>query len=585
MVYPFFSPPRKSRRDRALSITGNWDQRRISRRDFLAMSGMSAAALALGTRDLWLPRSSLAQTAGSSSPFKLGVASGDPWPNSVVLWTRLTPGDPLNGGGTPSSTTVGWEVAADTNFTTIVRSGTATADPKFAHSVHVEVDGLEPAKRYYYRFKNGAYISPTGRTKTAWAASNSQAPSSMRFALASCQHWESGYYTAYGHMANQDLDLVVHVGDYIYEGAPSSGTVLRKHSAVADPSWGCNTLADYRNRHAQYKTDRHLQAAHAAHPWVVVWDDHEVENDYVGTNSWYRQSDFANRRAAAYQAYYEHMPLRRSSVILDTQGKVANIDLYRQISYGNLAQFCVLDTRQFRSYWACPNQGTLIEASCKERTADPVMTNNKPSRRHTYLGGKFMGSYTESSPWLKDSQEIWLKGKLSSPGPTWNVLAQQVIMFKYDHRDWSGNYYSESWDSYSATRDRLLKHIIEKKVRNPIVLSGDMHSSWASNLESNFHDSLTSDIIGAEFTGTSISSGLSSGWDTTYKNALPYNKHVKHYDGRQGGYLLCTLNEARWRTDYVLAASLKDNNNTSATVPKTLYVDAKASGSSGVLNA
>ncbi|MBA3472165.1 MAG: alkaline phosphatase D family protein [Rubrobacter sp.] len=334
-----------------MSITGNWDQRRISRRDFLAMSGMGAAALALGTQGLWLPRSGLAQTVSSSDPFKLGVASGDPWSNSVVLWTRLTPGDPLNGGGTPSSTTVEWEVATEKNSdgslpsSAIVKSGTVNADPKFAHSVHVEVDGLEPAKHYYYRFKNGDYTSPTGRTKTAWAASDLQVPNSMKFALASCQHWESGYYTAYGHMANQDLDLVVHVGDYIYEGAPSSGNVLRKHSAVADPSWGCNTLADYRNRHAQYKTDRHLQVAHAVHPWVVVWDDHEVENDYVGTNSWYRQSDFANRRAAAYQAYYEHMPLRRESLTLNGSGQVTNIDLYRQISYGNLAQFCVLDTR------------------------------------------------------------------------------------------------------------------------------------------------------------------------------------------------------------------------------------------------
>jgi alkaline phosphatase D len=388
-------------------------------------------------------------------------------------------------------------------------------------------------------------------------------------------------------MANQVLDLVVHVGDYIYEGAPSSGSVLRKHSTVADPSWGCNTLADYRNRHAQYKTDRHLQAAHAAHPWVVVWDDHEVENDYVGTNSWYRQSDFTTRRAAAYQAYYEHMPLRESVLAKKSDGTTIDwnrMNLYRQISYGNLANFNVLDTRQFRSYWACANQGSLIESTCKERTADPVMSNNKPSRRHTYLGGEVMGSHTESSPWLKDSQENWLKGKLSSPGPTWNVLAQQVIMFKYDHKDWSGNYYSEAWDSYSATRDRILKHIVEKKVRNPIVLSGDMHSGWASNLESNFHDSSTLDVIGAEFTGTSISSGLSSGWDTTYKNALSANKHVKHYDGHQGGYLLCTLNETRWRTDYVVAASLKDDNNTSATVSKTLYVDAKTSGSSGVLS-
>ncbi len=521
--------------------------------------------------------------------FSLGVSSGDPLPDGIVLWTRLAPEAlALDGrGGMPQRTVpLRWEIADDEGFRRVVRRGTARAHPEDAHTVHVDVRGLAADRWYFYRFTVPDERSPVGRTRTAPAPGT--AGGGLAFALASCQHYPSGYYTSYQNMLDEDLDLVVHVGDYIYEGAPSGGSVLRKHSAVADPSWGCNTLADYRNRHAQYKTDRHLQAAHAAHPWVVVWDDHEVENDYVGTNSWYRQSDFANRRAAAYQAYYEHMPLRRSSVLLDSQGKVANIDLYRQISYGDLANFNVLDTRQFRSYWACANQGSLIESSCKERTQDPVTTNSKPSRRHTYLGGKVMGLYTEPTPWVDDSQEVWLtgtNGKLSSPGPTWNVLAQQVIMFKYDHRDWSGNYYSEAWDSYSATRDRLLKHIVEKKVRNPIVLSGDMHSGWASNLESNFHDSLTSDIIGAEFTSTSISSGLSSGWDTTYKNALPYNKHVKHYDGRQGGYLLCTLNNTRWKTEYVQAASLKDNNTTSATVSKTLYVNAQDSGSSGVLSA
>jgi phosphodiesterase/alkaline phosphatase D-like protein len=249
----------------------------------------------------------------------------------------------------------------------------------------------------------------------------------------------------------------------------------------------------------------------------------------------------------------------------------------------------VLDTRQYRSYWACPSQGSLIESSCKERTQDPVMRNNKPYRRHTYLGGEVMGSHTESSPWLKDSQENWLKEQLTASSsrslPLWNVLAQQVIMFKYDHKDWTGNYYSEAWDSYSRTRDRILKHIVDKKVPNPVVLSGDMHSGWASNLESNFFDSLTSDVIGVEFTTTSISSGLGSGWDTTYRNALSANKHVKHYEGRQGGYLLCTLDNARWKTEYVLADYIRDSNITTANVAKTLYGNAKDVGSSGVLSA
>jgi alkaline phosphatase D len=219
--------------------------------------------------------------------------------------------------------------------------------------------------------------------------------------------------------------------------------VLRRHSDVADPSWGCNTLADFRNRHAQYKTDPDLQAAHAAHPWVVTWDDHEVENDYAGTTSWYRQSDFAQRRAAAYQAYFEHMPIRPSSVHLDAQGKVViNIDLYRQIAYGTLAQFLVLDTRQYRTDQPCPSQGELIESTCKDRLQDPILRNNKPYRRHTMLGAD--GLATESNPWLKDKQESWLKGKLTSSGPMWNILAQQVPMFQYDHRSWYGNYYSEA---------------------------------------------------------------------------------------------------------------------------------------------
>jgi alkaline phosphatase D len=296
-----------------LSITGNWD-RRISRQTFLGISGMSAAALVLGAQGVWLPRRGLAQTTTDSNPFKpLGVASGDPLLNSVVLWTRLAP-DPLNGGGMPDGeVTVDWEVASDSSFSDAsrVRSGQYTAKPDLAHSVHVDAgvegtgDTLKPATTYYYRFEvdkksdgTYAYTSPTGRTKTA-PDPNASSVSRMKFAFVSCQHWESDLYPTYGHIAAQpDLDLVVHLGDYIYEGAPSSGKVTRKnpdgtysyHSAVADPSFGCTTLADYRNRHAQYKTDQILQAAHAAHPWAVTWDDHEVENDYAGTNSWYSRA-------------------------------------------------------------------------------------------------------------------------------------------------------------------------------------------------------------------------------------------------------------------------------------------------------
>ena len=339
-------------------------------------------------------------------------------PNSVVLWTRLTPGNPLTGGGTPASTTLSWEVAADVGFTTIVRSRTATASSQFAYSLHIDAgvqggpigSNLSSSTTYYYRFKNGGYTSPTGRTKTAPASGASV--SSMRLAFASCQHWESGLYPAYRHMAQQGLDLVVHLGDYIYEGALPSGNVPRRHSAVADSSWGCNTLADYRNRHAQYKTDPNLQAAHAQHPWVCTWDDHEVENDYAGTKSWYRQSDFAQRRANAYRAYYEHMPLRDSVLVRKTDGTIdwSRLNLYRSITYGALAQLLVLDLRQYRTEQPCGDQGSLIETSCKDRLQDPITRLN---RRHTILGGPTLGTTPG-----QDAQEIWLKGKLTSSGPT-----------------------------------------------------------------------------------------------------------------------------------------------------------------------
>ena len=526
---------------------------------------MGAAGLALGTHGLWLPGRGLAQTSTDPSyPFKLGVASGDPLPNSVVLWTRLTPGNPLTGGGTPASTTVTWQVAADASFATIVRSGTATASSQFAYSLHIDAgvqgtgSSLASSTTYYYRFKNGIYTSPTGRTKTAPASGAS--PSSMRLAFASCQHWESGLYPAYRHMAQQSLDLVVHLGDYIYEGAPTKNPPIagRQHSAVADSSWGCNTLADYRNRHAQYKTDPNLQAAHAQHPWVCTWDDHEVENDYAGTKSWYRQSDFAQRRANAYRAYYEHMPLRDSVLVRKTDGTIdwSRLNLYRSITYGTLAQLLVLDLRQYRTEQPCGDQGSLIETSCKDRLQDPITRTN---RRHTILGGPTLGTTPG-----QDAQEIWLKGKLTSSGPTWNAIAQQVIMFQYDHRSWYGNWYSESWDSYVATRDRILRHIVEKSVRNPIVLTGDMHSSWAANLESSFNDTTNTDIIGSEFAGTSISSGLSTGsgsWDEIYRNALTYNKHVKYYNGRTGGYVLCKVTPQYWQSDYYVADSLSSGSS------------------------
>ena len=244
--------------------------------------------------------------AFANDPFSLGIASGDPWANSVVLWTRLAP-DPLRGGGMPEvSVPVKWEVATDERMQNVVAKGTTTAKPESGHSVHVEVGGLQPARWYWYRFTVDAGASPVGRTRTAPAMNARN--ENLNFAFASCQHYETGYYTAYKAMAQDDLDFVMHLGDYIYEGAPVKDRPRQHNSAEI------KTVEDYRNRYALYKSDPLLQSVHTNFPWIVVWDDHEVDNNYAGliAEDNAPKDEFAKRQAQAYQAYYEHMPLRRS---------------------------------------------------------------------------------------------------------------------------------------------------------------------------------------------------------------------------------------------------------------------------------
>src|SRR5687767_5240052 len=304
-----------------------------SRREFLAR--LSAFGLAVAG----IPRLPiLIRPRFAANPFSLGVASGDPGPDGVVLWSRLAP-DPLNGGGMGAeAVNVRWEVATDEGMRTVVKRGTSVARPDLGHSLHVEVDGLRPAAWYWYRFDVGGESSPIGRTRTAPATNST--PDRYRFAFASCQHFEMGHYTAYEHLAAEDLELVAHLGDYIYEGAanPNMPPALSVRSHQA---WEPTTLEQYRNRYALYKSDRLLQAAHAAFPWVVTWDDHEVDNNYASDvpQDKTEQGGFLVRRAAAYQAYYEHQPLRKASI-----PKGPNMLLYRTVSAGRLARFHVLDT-------------------------------------------------------------------------------------------------------------------------------------------------------------------------------------------------------------------------------------------------
>jgi alkaline phosphatase D len=465
-----------------------------TRRAFL----LAASAAALSQ-----PLRLIAQPRFIQNPFTLGVASGYPQPDGIVLWTRLAP-DPLNGGGMPSAAVeVAWEIAADEAFRQVLHKGVARATPELAHSVHAEIKGLEPVRWYHYRFHAGEATSPAGRFRTAPGAD--AAHDRLRFALASCQQYEQGYYSAYRHMAREDLDLVVHVGDYIYES--SWGNILVRSHARREPV----TLAEYRDRYALYKSDLDLQAAHAAFPWLVTWDDHEVSNDYANDRSQYLDppAEFLKRRAAAYQAYYEHMPLPAWA-----RPRGAAAQLYMQSAFGQLARFYVLDDRQYRSHQPCsrPGRGGGALVNDKECTA-------RLSPEQTLLG-------TE--------QEGWLHGALDKSTARWNIIAQQTLMAQQVRTSQSGpGYWTDGWDGYPRARERLLGHIAQRKVSNPLVVGGDIHCGVVADLKLNFDDA-KSPVVATEFVGTSITSQGPNLKNTEAARQL--NPHIKWANGVQRGY-------------------------------------------------
>lgn len=450
----------------------------------------------------------------ATDPFALGVASGDPLPDGVVLWTRLAPA-PLDGGGMPPEPVeVRWELAPDESFTEIVQRGTAVAKPELAHSVHVDITGLESGREYAYRFTAGDAVSATGRTKTAPAAG---APlDRLRVAALSCARYEHGYFAAYRHLAGEEIDVAVCLGDYIYEYGQPGANGSDDEPVRRFPGGEAMTLEDYRNRHALYKTDAALQAAHAAMPWIVTWDDHEVDVNYAGDHS--EQDDpvdeFLVRRAAAYQAYYEHLPLRPESM---PRGPSARI--YRRLTFGDLVEINVLDTRQYRSDQACGGIAPRCDAAL-----DPARTLTGPE------------------------QEAWLFDGLARSAARWNVIAQQVMMAQLDGGLLPGEhrYNQDQWDGYPLARQRLLDHLHEAGVRNPVVLSGDVHSAWVADLKLDFDDE-ASPTVGAEFVTTSITSRNPLG--NRLRLLLLTNPHFRYFDLAHG-YTRHEITPDLWRADF-----------------------------------
>jgi alkaline phosphatase D len=484
---------------------------RLTRRSFLAGSASFAAAAWLSTRS---HGAVTARPSFPANPFSLGVASGDPTPDGVVLWTRLAPRPLEVGGGMPREPVeVRWEVAEDDAMRRVVRHGTAIARPEWAHAVHVEADGLRPDRWYWYRFVAGSAASPVGRTRTLPAAE--ALPARLRFAFASCQKYEIGYYTAYEHMAREDLDLVVHLGDYIYEKGDGNGAV-RPHGTPE-----IFTIDDYRRRYALYKSDPALQAVHAMAPWIVTWDDHEVSNNYAAAISEKPDSvstaDFLRRRAAGYQAYFEHMPLRRSAL-----PSGPDMLLHRRLEFGRLVNFHVLDTRQYRTDQP---QGDGL------KPPSPVLLDP----RGTILG---------------ERQRTWLFDGLERSTATWNALAQQVMVAAVDRAPGRDVAYSmDKWTGYEFERRRLLAHLRDRRIGNPVVLTGDIHENWAHELPGD-PERPDAAPVAVEFVGTSITSSGDGAEKPAYLDTvLAENPGVKFHNDERG-YVRCEVTPQAWRTEF-----------------------------------
>jgi alkaline phosphatase D len=505
----------------------------VNRRALLRLA--LAAALPLPWR-----AAALAPPRLPADPFPLGVASSAV-EDGVVLWTRVAPTIEatlerlshlpfdeylaarrrIPGPGEPFD--VRWELAADENFRTIVRRGTAPALPELAHSVHVELAGLAPGRWYFYRFLLGDAVSPVGRTRALPAAAER-----LRFALASCQHYEYGRFGAYETMRADDPDLVLFVGDYIYEGGP------RERRFRPHPFPAARTLADYRLRHALYKLDPALQRMHAHCPWLLTWDDHEVSNDYAGDTGEDPAIDGAARRAAAYQAYYEHMPLPAAALV----ERFSHVRLYRRLDAGALASFFVLDGRQYRDRQACqaPGRGgssVVDDAACPERRDDA----------RTLLGAE---------------QMRWLRAELPARRARFNFLVQQTLFSQVARGNGERRFWNDGWDGYPAERARVTALLA--RARNPVVLGGDVHATYVCDVKADFDDP-GSPVIATEFCGTSITSPTSLSAEAIARLAAT-NPHVRFADGTKRGYLLADL------TPHALRVQLRAADDVTLPVPR-----------------
>jgi alkaline phosphatase D len=500
----------------------------FERRQFLQLAGLAAT----GAATLSLPRSVWSQTdtphKSTSFPFLLGVASGSPTHDSVVLWTRV-----MEIGLDDKAVTVRWEMADDDKFSRIVQSGQHRATADLGYSVHVEVQNLQPNRWYFYRFMVGDAVSSIGKTRTFPKAGATV--DKLKIAYASCQRWEAGYFTAYKHMLAEKPDAVLFLGDYIYEYPGNPVSAVRLPSSTSSLGFVL-TLDDYRSRYAQYKSDADLQAMHAACPWLMTWDDHEVQNDYAGLTAgdsgfadiFSNPANFAMRRAAAYQAYYENMPIRASTLTKSLAGLAsgAEMRIYQRVDVGQLASFYMLDTRQYRDRQLCSKDGKLGSS-----VVNPAKCAEWLDPKRTLLGAQ---------------QEAWLSAEFASAkqrgerGALWNVMAQSTLFGARDNNpSKEQGFFNDGWDGYAPARQRLTDALQKNAVNNPVMLGGDVHENWVGYLKTDYSQTAAaqaSAAIGVEFCGTSITSPAGSSAVEKTPDRLAENPHFVFADAKQRGY-------------------------------------------------
>jgi alkaline phosphatase D len=495
------------------------DRRERDHERFGAVSVRAVTRREVITAGLLLPAVSLARHGRNDRLqeylFALGVASGDPSASGVVLWTRLVQ-DPYDTRSLSVPIAVRWALASDERLRRVVRRGEIVARPERAHAIHVEVDGLEPDREYYYRFTAEGHASRVGRTRTLPARGSKV--DHVRMALTSCQNTTEGYFVAYRDMVQREPHLVLHTGDYIYERG--LGTV-RRHP-VADAI----SLEDYRALHAHYKLDSDLQLAHARLPWLTIWDDHEVVNDwgaghsYVVDSSWKHTPEaFERRKSAAIQAYLEHMPFR-----LSARMQRQRLRMHARVALGDLLELNLLDVRQYRDAPRCGPVETFYRDRCDAADADAL----------SMLGRE---------------QEDWLSSGFGTSGTAWNVIVQGTALAPFDHAPGDGaRYQRDGWDNYIAARRRLLRMIDLRKPPNPVSLGGDIHAYYAGHVHADPYDARTRPLL-AEFVTTSLSAfGGGEERYTATTAQFSENAFARFFDNRWRGYTLCDVTPRDWRT-------------------------------------